>query len=99
MIPPPPNTSSLTCTPEEESENYKAVENMFATLYFFLPFSAFAALLGWFVAKSFQYLFHYLKNKFMVVLNFKKNGLTHLKFSKIVCCSFLHNLVVFPRFL
>ncbi|EFO98601.1 hypothetical protein CRE_20274 [Caenorhabditis remanei] len=46
MIPPPPNTSSLTCTPEEESENYKAVENMFATLYFFLPFSALGALIG-----------------------------------------------------
>uniref|UniRef100_A0A1I7TBA3 G_PROTEIN_RECEP_F1_2 domain-containing protein n=1 Tax=Caenorhabditis tropicalis TaxID=1561998 RepID=A0A1I7TBA3_9PELO len=44
MIPPPPNTSSLTCTPQEESENYEAVEKMFATLYFFLPFSAFGAL-------------------------------------------------------
>ncbi|UMM23262.1 hypothetical protein L5515_004069 [Caenorhabditis briggsae] len=46
MIPPPPNTSSLTCTPEEESEYYKDVEHMFATLYFFLPFSAAGAFIA-----------------------------------------------------
>ncbi|CAI2349614.1 unnamed protein product [Caenorhabditis sp. 36 PRJEB53466] len=36
--------SNYQCTPEEESQNYEAVEQMFATLYFVLPFSAFGAL-------------------------------------------------------
>ncbi|CAI2349725.1 unnamed protein product [Caenorhabditis sp. 36 PRJEB53466] len=39
-------TSRKYCSPEQEAQNYEAIERMFATLYFFLPFSAFAAFLA-----------------------------------------------------